>query len=267
MVIANIRKGFCGATRLAPASKTRGHSLQEFSFLDPLFRRWGRKTDLSGEDKAAVAALPWAHKVYSRDAYLVREGERTVACSLLLAGFAFRQKLVANGARQIISIHIPGELLDIQNCMLEIADHNVQALTRCSVAIVPKTPLSDLMLARPNIRRAVWLDSLIDAAIFREWVVNLGRRDARARIAHLLCELADRLKSSGIADGDMYDFPLTQEQIADSTGLTAVHTNRTLQGLRRDGLISLSASRLGILDWDALCDAGDFNERYLHYSV
>jgi CRP-like cAMP-binding protein len=98
-------------------------------------------------------------------------------------------------------------------------------------------------------------------------VVNVGRRDAKARIAHLLCELAVRLSASGAADREMYDFPLTQEHIADATGLTAVHTNRTLQVLRKEGLISLSASRLGILDWNGLAEAGDFNERYLHHSV
>jgi CRP-like cAMP-binding protein len=244
-----------------------GAALTQFSFLDPLFRRWTRRVELSDDDKEAFAALPWLSKVYSRDAYLVREGERTTACTLLVTGFAFRQKLVTNGARQIISIHIPGEMLDIQNCMLDVADHNVQALTRASVGVVPKAALSELMAKRPNIRRALWLDSLIDSAIFREWVVNLGRRDARARIAHLLCELADRLKISGAVDGEMYDFPLTQEQIGDATGLTAVHTNRTLQGLRKDGLISLSSNRLGITDWDALCEVGDFNERYLHHSV
>jgi CRP-like cAMP-binding protein len=202
-----------------------------------------------------------------RDAYLVREGEPATTCSLLVSGFAFRQKLVSDGARQIISIHIPGEFLDIQNSMLEIADHNVQALTRSSVALVQKGALTELIGNRPNIRRAIWLDSLIDSSVFREWVVNIGRRDARGRIAHLLCELAARLASSGVADGDMYDFPLTQEQIGDATGLTAVHTNRTLQALRKDGLISLSSSRLTILDWEGLAELGDFNERYLHHSV
>ena len=120
----------------------------------------------------------------------------------------------------------------------------------------------------PNIQRAIWLDSLLDSSIFREWVVNVGRRNARERIAHLLCELAARLRAANPGgDGVNYDFPLTQEQIADCTGLTAVHTNRTLQGLRRDGVISLSSSRLTILDWDRLAEIGDFNERYLHHSV
>jgi CRP-like cAMP-binding protein len=241
--------------------------VEHTAFLEPLFRRWQRRVSLTPEDKAAIVGLPWSERTYARDSYLVREGEPASVCSLLIKGFAFRQKLVSDGARQIISIHIPGEFLDLQNSLLDVADHNVQCLTRCLVGIIHKSALLDLMAARPNVRRAIWLDSLIDSSIFREWVVNVGRRDARQRIAHLLCELADRMKSSGIANGQSYDFPLTQEQIADCTGLTPVHTNRTLQGLRRDGLISLSSNELSILDWDRLAEIGDFNERYLHHSV
>jgi len=237
--------------------------------FDPLFRRWCRRIELSSQDKDALTALPWAQRTFTRDTYLVREGEPTTMCSLLVRGFAFRQKLVEDGARQIISFHIPGEFLDLQNLLLEVSDHNVQSLNRSSALIVNKTALLALMDSRPHIRRALWLDSLLDASVFREWVVNLGRRDARARIAHLLCELAARLKSAGVAQAeeDLYDFPLTQEQLADATGLTAVHTNRTLQSLRRDGLISLSSSQLTILDWDRLAEVGDFSERYLHHSV
>lgn len=233
--------------------------------LKNLFKRWDRQVAVSKEDKDALLALPWTQRVVARDAYLVREGEPTSVCTLLVSGFAFRQKLVNHGARQIISFHIAGEFLDIQNCLLSVADHNVQVLTRSSVAVVPKGALVELMASRPGVRKAIWYDNLIDASIFREWIVNLGRRDARARIAHLLCELAERLKSAGLADGKRFDFPVTQEQIADATGLTAVHTNRTLQSLRKEGLISLSSSTLAILDWDSLCDIGDFNERYLHH--
>jgi len=241
--------------------------VDDFSSLEPLYRRWQRRVALSAEDKRAIADIAWSRRVFARDSYLVREGEPTSVCTYLIHGFAFRQKLVSDGARQIISIHIPGEFLDLQNSLLDVADHNVQCLTRCEVGVIHKSALLELLASRPNVRRAMWLDSLIDSSIFREWVVNIGRRDARQRISHLLCELASRLKSAGLEDGPIYDFPLTQEQIADCTGLTAVHTNRTLQSLRRDGLISLSASKLSILDWDALSELGDFNERYLHHSA
>jgi len=184
---------------------------------------------------------------------------------VLLKGFAYRQKLVTDGARQIISFHIPGEFIDLQNAVLDVSDHNVQCLTRAQLAVVPKAALLDIMAARPAVRRAIWLETLIDASIFREWVVNVGRRDARTRIAHLLCELIVRLRNSGEAERSVWQFPITQEQIADATGLTPVHTNRTLQSLRRDGLITLSGGELSVLDWDRLAETGDFNERFLHH--
>jgi CRP-like cAMP-binding protein len=204
---------------------------------------------------------------FARENYLIREGEPTKACMLLITGYAYRQKLVADGARQIISFHIPGEFIDIQNAMLDVADHNLQSLGRSTVAAVSKEALTSLMAKDPDVRRAIWLDSLIDASVFREWVVNVGRRNATARIAHLLCELALRIDTSGVADGSMFEFPLTQEQLADATGLTAVHTNRVLQSLRKEGLISLAANRLTIIDWKALADVGDFSERYLHHGT
>jgi CRP-like cAMP-binding protein len=240
--------------------------LSEPSLLTPLLQRWGRAVQITPEDKQAILSLPITRRTFERDAYIVREGEPPLSCSLILRGFAFRQKLVSNGARQIISIHIPGEFVDLQNVLFDVADDSVQSLGRSEVAVLPKDAMAELFAAHPNIRRAAWLDTLIDSSVFREWVVNLGRRDARGRIAHLLCELMARLKASGLMDSDVCDFPLTQEQIADATGLTPVHTNRTLQTLRKDGLISLSSNRLTVLDWNKLADAGDFNDRYLHHA-
>src|SRR4051794_6265059 len=159
-----------------------GWLLADESSFERLFHRWAQRSPLPEMDMRAIAALPWSRKTYDRDAYLGREGEPTASCTLLQSGFAFRQKLLSDGARQIISFHIPGEFLDLQNSLLDTADHNVQCLTRCSVAIVPKTALLDLMDSRVSVRRAIWLDSMIDSSIFREWVVNVGRRDARARI-------------------------------------------------------------------------------------
>jgi CRP-like cAMP-binding protein len=241
--------------------------LVDISSFESLFKRWSRSVALSAEDRHAFASLPWTRREVSRDAYLAREGEPTKVCSLLLYGLAFRQKLLSDGSRQIISFHIAGELLDVQNCALDVADHNVQALTRCIVLTVRKDELLRLMDERSAIRHGIWIDSLVDSSIFREWVVNVGRRHARERVAHLLCELAARLKAAGLGDGPTYDFPITQEQIADATGMTAVHTNRTLQSLRKSGLIRLSSSKLTIIDWRALAEVGDFGERYLHNAV
>jgi CRP-like cAMP-binding protein len=235
--------------------------------LAPLIRRWSKHRDLSADDRNAIMDLPLTRKSFGKDGYIVREGERTTDCSVLLKGFAFRQKLLRNGSRQIISIHVPSEFVDLQNGLLGIADHNVQSVERSELAIIPRAALMELSDARPAVRVVMWIDTLIDSSIFREWVVNVGRRDSRARIAHLLCELALRLERYGGSRNGMVDFPLTQEQLADCTGLTAVHTNRTLQALRRDGLIQLTAKSLTVLDWDGLREAGDFDELYLHHEA
>jgi len=238
--------------------------LTEVHHLHPLVKRWSKHTRLSLDDREAIFALPATHKSFGKDAYLVREGQETSECNLLIKGFAFRHKLLRSGARQIISIHIPTEFVDLQNSVLSTADHNVQSMNRSEAAVIPRAALLELAEERPAVRMAMWVDTLLDSSIFREWVVNVGRRDSRARIAHLLCELASRLESVGLSRDGMVDFPITQEQIADCTGLTAVHTNRTLQSLRKEGLIQLASQSLTVLDWEGLKDAGDFDELYLH---
>jgi CRP-like cAMP-binding protein len=236
-------------------------------FLAPLIRRWSRYTKFSAEDRAAIQALPFIRKTFGKDAYLVREGQKANDCALLLRGFAFRQKLLRNGGRQIISFHIPTEFVDLQNALLGTADHNVQSLNRCEAAIIPRQALLDLAQDRPAIRTSMWIDTLIDSSIFREWVVNVGRRDSRERIAHLLCELVLRMKASGEGEDGTFEFPITQEQLADATGLTPVHTNRTLQLLRKDALIQLTSRSLTVMDWERLREVGDFDELYLHHQI
>lgn len=220
---------------------------------------------MSTEDKSAIQALPFTRKVFGKDAYLVREGQKANDCALLLRGFAFRQKLLRNGGRQIISFHVPTEFVDLQNAMIGIADHNVQSLSRCEVAVITREDILGIMDRHPAVRDAMWRDTLIDSAVFREWVVNVGRRNSRARIAHLLCELAVRLKRVSGAEEATFEFPVTQEQLADATGLTPVHTNRTLQSLRKDALIQLTSRSLTVMDWDRLREVGDFDELYLHH--
>ena len=241
--------------------------LTEVHPLAAIIRRWSRHCELSEADERAILGLPFTRKRFGKDAYMVREGDHTTECSLLLRGFVFRQKLLRDGTRQIISIHIPSEFVDLQNGLLGTADHNVQSVDGSEIATVPRPALLELAETRPAIRLAMWIDTLVDASIFREWVVNVGRRDARTRIAHLLCELVLRLKNIGADRAGMFDFPLTQEQIADCTGLTAVHTNRTLQSLRKDGLIQLSSRSLTVLDWERLKEVADFDELYLHQQM
>ena len=227
-------------------------------------RRWSNYAPFSPKDSSVLLNLPFTRKSFKREGYLVREGQEANECSLLLSGFAFRQKLIRNGSRQIISIHIPTEFVDLQNGVLGMADHSVQALNPCEVAAIPRRALMEVQDSHPAIRMAMWTETLIDSSIFREWVVNVGRRDSRARIAHLLCEMAIRLEKLGDGIDGNFEFPLTQEQLADCTGLTPVHTNRTLQALRKEGLIQLNGRSLKVLDWQGLRDVGDFDELYLH---
>jgi len=145
-----------------------------------------------------------------------------------------------------------------------VADHNVQALTGCELACIPREAIRELILSHPRVGMAMWLDTLVDGSIFREWVVNVGRRDARSRIAHLLCEFARRLEAAGLAAEYRYELPMTQEQLADATGLTPVHVNRILMTLSRDGLIERKRRIVGIPDWEALRRVAGFSETYLH---
>ena len=236
--------------------------------LHPTFqtmvRRLEARAPLGEADREALLSLPHTIRRIGPAGHVVRDGDSVEQCTLLLSGFAYRYKLTGEGGRQIISFHIPSEFLDLQNSLLRCADHSVQTLTEAELAVIPAGVLQNLALTNPAIARALWIDTLIDSSIFREWVVNVGRRDSRARIAHLLCEFALRLQSVGIGDGRRYELPMTQEQLADAVGLTSVHVNRVLRQLGEEGLISRDRRTIVLEDWHRLRAAGDFNERYLH---
>lgn len=232
--------------------------------LDVMLRKFERRGPLDDGDRAALLALPYRLQTVEPAAYMVREGERPDRSCLIVSGFAYRHKVTIEGARQIVSIHIAGDFVDLDGVLLSVADHNVQALTRCELACIPREALRALIGKHPKVAMAMWTDTLIDGSILREWVVNVGRRDARARIAHLLCEVARRLEIAGLAEDSHYELPMTQEQIADATGLTPVHVNRTLMALAREGLIERNRRFLAIPDWAALRQAAGFSETYLH---
>jgi CRP-like cAMP-binding protein len=235
------------------------------STLEPLVKKLAYRSDLDAGDRAAIMALPFTIKTLQRSQFIVRERELATQSCVMLSGYSIRSKLVATGNRQIVAIHMKGECVDLQNSLLEVADHSVQMLTPGKVALIPRQEIIRLTLERPKIGHAMWIDTLVDGSIFREWIANVGRRDARTRVAHLLCEFSLRLKSAGLGDENYYELPMTQEQLADATGLTAVHVNRTLKALDRDGLIDRPNPRvIQIGDWRKLADVGDFDSNYLH---
>jgi CRP-like cAMP-binding protein len=235
--------------------------------LMPVVRRLEKRVALSDSSREAFLALPFTQRRLTPGAHIVRDGDVPDNCVLLLSGFAYRHKITGEGARQIISIHMPTEFVDLQNVFLEVSDHSVQALTEVEGAFIPRSAMRELALRVPDIGRALWIDTLIDSSVFREWVVNVGRRDSRTRVAHLLCEFSLRLQSHGLAKDHRYELPMTQEQLADATGLTSVHVNRVLKMLETDGLITRDKRAIRIEDWQRMSDAADFNERYLHHDV
>jgi len=235
--------------------------------FEKLVRRLERRSPLGEEDRRALLSLPYNAKRLAAGAHIIRDGDPADNCCLLLSGFAYRYKITGEGGRQIISFHVAAEFVDLQNSLLGIADHSVQLLTEAEVALIPANAVQELALTRPAIARTLWIDTLIDASIFREWVVNVGRRDSRARVAHLLCEFSLRLEAAGLASNHHYELPMTQEQLADAVGLTSVHVNRVLKQLGEEGLIRRDRRSITIEDWGRMRQAGDFNERYLHHDA
>jgi CRP-like cAMP-binding protein len=227
-------------------------------------RKLDRLGQLSEEDRRTLIDLPHRLEQVRGRHTLVREGVQTTECCILVSGFACRHKVTVDGARQIVSFHMRGDILDIQHLLLPRADHYLQTITPATVAWVPKADLLRLAWERPAIGAALWRDSLIDASIFREWVLNVGRRDAKSRIAHMLCEFAARCEAAGLGTADHFPLPMTQEQIGDATGLTSVHVNRMLRDLEQDGAISRTGRVALINDWARLKSIANFDSAYLH---
>jgi CRP-like cAMP-binding protein len=234
------------------------------SALAPLLRKLQLWRPLSEQDQAALLLLP--HRVEQADPgrYLVREGDHPKHSCLLVSGFAIRQKATGDGARSISAIHFAGDIVDLQNSLLELADHSVQTLTQSTVAYIPVESVLHLAFERPHVGFAMWYDTLVDGSIFREWIANCTRRAAPQRIAHVLCEVGLRLEAVGLGSREEFELPVTQEQLADATGLTPVHVNRTLQELESRGLFKREQRKVHVSDWRRLADAGDFSETYLH---
>jgi CRP-like cAMP-binding protein len=222
------------------------------------------RSPLTDEDRKAILALPYTLKSLAPGSYAVREGELPSGCGVLVSGYAYRQKLTGDGGRQILSIHIPGEALDFQNIFLDVADHSVQMLTRGHLALVPRADIQRVARSSASIGHAILVNVLVEASIFREWILNIGRRDAKSRLAHVLCELAVRLDAHGLADDMGYHLPMTQAELADALGLTPVHLNRVIRSLEVDGLIERSKRDVRFPDWERMRDMADFNDRYLH---
>ena len=192
-----------------------------------LVRRMRTSDAISEDDIATIHALAITVKDYPAERAIMRDGERATECCLIVEGFGIRSKTLSEGKRQILSIHIPGEIPDLMSLFLHVMDHDLSTLTPCRLGFISHEALRQLHRRRPNVAEMFWRDTLIDAAMFREWIVNVGQRPAPARLAHVMAELRERLRVIGRVEGNSFEMPLTQEQIGEALGITGVHANRS----------------------------------------
>ncbi|MBM6583800.1 Crp/Fnr family transcriptional regulator [Microvirga sp. BT689] len=229
-----------------------------------LIRKLESIARLAPEEKAALQRLPLRLKTVAADQDIVSEGDTPFECCMIVEGFACRYNLTAQGKRQILSFHISGDIPDLQSLHLKVMDHSLGTLIPCKLAFIQHDDLRSLMRNHPRLGDLFWRDTLIDAAVFRQWVVNVGRRESLTRMAHLLCELLVRLRAVELVDDHAFDLPVTQGELADALGISNVHVNRVLQDLRKLGLIALQGKALRVLDWEGLKTTGEFDPTYLH---
>jgi CRP-like cAMP-binding protein len=219
---------------------------------------------LTAAERDALAAVPMSVEEFRADQDIVREGDRPTRCFVLLRGVVCSYKLVAAGERQILCFYLAGDVPDLQSLHLPVLDNTFATITPASLGFIEHTALRELCAAFPRITAALWRETLVEAAIFRAWLTNIGRREAYSRIAHLCCEIFAKSEAVGLTEGGSCEFPITQQEIADALGLSTVHVNRSLQELRAQGLISLSRGVLTVLDRRRLEAAAGFDASYLH---
>ena len=222
-------------------------------------------TDFSEEDRRLLDELASKRRRHHGPREdIIREGEHSPDLHLVLSGLACRYKLLPDGGRQIVAFLVPGDLCDAEVFILKQMDHSIAAVGPATTALIPGGAMRDLLLNRPGIALALWWGTLTDEGVLRARIVDVGRRDARQRIAHIIYELLVRYRMVGVVTDDSFDWPVTQADLADATGLTAVHVNRTLQRLRDEGLIATEGKRMTVLDRAGLREAAEFNPNYLH---
>jgi CRP-like cAMP-binding protein len=233
---------------------------------NPLLLKLQKRDRLSSDEQDVLETIRSSTQTLKPGDEIVREGDRPSFSCLMLQGWSARTKFLSGGRRAISALHLAGDFVDLHSFLLRPMDHSVVALTPCKIGVVPHDRLKVVTERHSHLTRLLWLDTLVDAAIHREWIAGLARRSAANRLAHLFCELLLRSEAVGRVDELSYDLPLTQGVLADVLGLSTVHVNRSLQELRQDQLISLQRTKLRILDWDRLTELADFDPAYLNLS-
>jgi len=221
---------------------------------------------LTAEDRQLLEGLSTVAQRVPAGQDLIVEGEKPRHTRLFLSGYGCRYKGLASGERSITSLLLPGDFCDLNGFVLGYMDHTIATISECDVAEIPPEAMTALMADSPRVVRALWWATLVDDAIWREWLLNMGRRPADQQLAHLFCETLARLRASGTVRGQDFPFPLTQEQLADVIGVSTVHVNRILQRLRGEELVALEGRRVIIPDPPRLAEFCGFDGAYLHLS-
>ena len=204
------------------------------------------------------------HEEHRSGEDIIREGDHSPDCHVVVSGLACRYKILPDGERQIMAFLVPGDLCDAEIFILKEMDHSVGALTPTTTALISGAIMKDLLRSPGRLAEALWWGTLTDLGVLRERIVDHGRRDAHERLAHLIYEMLIRYRLVGGAADNEFDFPITQADLADATGMTPVHANRMLQKLRDEGLITLKSKTLTVLDPERLKQVAGFNANYLH---
>jgi CRP-like cAMP-binding protein len=239
-------------------SGSQHHDLQRFAD-----RLTGRSV-LNEAEEQAIIDLPGEIEHVQSNRDFVRLGERVHHASFVVEGLVGRFGQNRRGGRQITALHVPGDMADLHSVVQPAAASALQAMSVATILRVPHVALRAISSRYPAIAEALWRDCATDASVLSQWVVNVGRKDAKQRVAHLLCEMATRIVGGKLEGEVVSPFAMTQTQLADATGLTAVHMNRTVGTLRRERLADISGQMVRIPDWEALVAAGEFSASYLH---
>jgi CRP-like cAMP-binding protein len=234
------------------------------SSIQPLLRKLENFADLTDEERRALQDAAGPVRSYGSHEDLIREGEQPTSVNVIVSGFACRHKMLLDGRRQIIGYFLPGDMCDARVFILKKMDHTISTLTASSVTTLPREAILEITSKYPRLTRALWWNTLVEEAICREWLVNIGQRTALERIAHLFCEVYLRLQAVGLANSAGCELPVTQSELADTVALSTVHVNRTLKELRRMELVSMSSKSLVIHDLPGLRALAMFDADYLH---
>lgn len=231
---------------------------------DSLIAKLQTVANVRDSDVEQLIAICVDERLVAAKKHILLEGDRPDHVHVILEGWAARYKTLRDGSRQIVAFLIPGDFCDLHVAILGQMDHSILTLTRCRVAYIPSAQLDALTSGHNGLTKALWWATLVDEGVLREWILNVGRRNAYERIGHLLCELHARMQMVGLVDDDRLALPLTQDHLADATGMTPVHINRILQRLRSENLIEIGSGSLAILDVPKLREAVGFDGNYLH---